>query len=495
MPKKLSLTIGLFALCVLHAPAQAPKTILDIWEAAYLQGGKAGSVHTTTVEIDKDGQKLYRTTMELNLTVKRFQDTIQLRMDVGNTETAEGKVVGVFKRHYLGKAKSLDLQGVVVGKELKLTLDGAKQLEPAPWNDAVVGLYRQQSLLKEKKVKPGDTFSYLSFEPSINLVVNTTVHVKDYEIVELFGNKTKKRLLRVETQPDKIENVQLPAFITWVNEDYIPERSQSEIPGLGSLVLYRTTKQLAMAPGSPATLTDIGIGQYIKLKQKITSPYATRSATYRITVKGDEDPASTFVRDGRQTVTKADNGAFELRIQAGGIEAKDKVTKEFLESSYFINSADSKVRELARIAVGPAKDAWTKAVRIEKWVNANMRVTSHEALATADHVAKTLEGDCTECAMLTAAMCRAMGIPSKTAIGLIYADVPGSGPVFAFHMWTEVFVDGKWMPLDATLGRGYVGATHLKICDHHWHDVRTMTPLFPVLRVIGRVSIDVISAN
>ena len=96
--------------------------------------------------------------------------------------------------------------------------------------------------------------------------------------------------------------------------------------------------------------------------------------------------------------------------------------------------------------------------------------------------------------MLTAAMCRAEGIPSRTAIGLVYADVE-RGPVMAFHMWTEVWVEGQWRPLDATLGRGYVGATHLKITDHSWYDTRTMTPLLPVVRVLGKVSIQVVSVD
>ena len=51
------------------------------------------------------------------------------------------------------------------------------------------------------------------------------------------------------------------------------------------------------------------------------------------------------------------------------------------------------------------------------------------------------------------------------------------------------------MPLDATLGRGRVGATHLKIADQSWHEVRTMVPLFPVMRVMGRVSIEVLSVE
>jgi hypothetical protein len=62
-------------------------------------------------------------------------------------------------------------------------------------------------------------------------------------------------------------------------------------------------------------------------------------------------------------------------------------------------------------------------------------------------------------------------------------------------MWTEVWVRGQWMPIDATLGRGFVGATHLKVLDSSWHDVQSFTPLLPLLRVVGKASIEVVSIN
>jgi transglutaminase/protease-like cytokinesis protein 3 len=117
-----------------------------------------------------------------------------------------------------------------------------------------------------------------------------------------------------------------------------------------------------------------------------------------------------------------------------------------------------------------------------------------EAFATADHVARTLEGDCTEHAVLSAAMCRAAGVPSRTAVGLIYVD-SGRDPVFGFHMWTEAWTGESWRPIDATLGRGFVGATHLKIADHSWHDTQSLTPLLPVFRVLGKVGIEVLEAK
>jgi transglutaminase-like putative cysteine protease len=96
--------------------------------------------------------------------------------------------------------------------------------------------------------------------------------------------------------------------------------------------------------------------------------------------------------------------------------------------------------------------------------------------------------------MLAAAMCRVVGVPSRTAVGLIYANTR-RGPVMAFHMWTEVWVRKQWVPIDATLGRGFVGATHIKISDQSWHNTRSQTPLLPFVRVVGKLSIEVLEVS
>src|SRR5262249_48203328 len=149
-----------------------------------------------------------------------------------------------------------------------------------------------------------------------------------------------------------------------------------------------------------------------------------------------------------------------------------QVGKEYLKSCYFLNCEDARVKAHARQAVGNATDAWEKARRIERWVYDHMdRKNFTEAFATADEAARTLQGDCSEHAMLAAAMCRAAGVPSKVAVGLLYVDGP-RGPSMGFHMWAEVWVRGQWVPIDGTLGRSFVGASHLKIAEDSWYDIQ-----------------------
>lgn len=488
--------------CVPQARAGG-KVVLDLWDIAYLGDARAGYVHTSAKEIERDGKKAIETTIRVRLTVKRNNDVIEMAMDTGAVETPAGKVLAVSTKHYSAKQLRLQIDGTVVGNRLQLMLNGAKRLQDAPWNDAVVGLFKQETLFKDHPLKPGEKFTYQSFEPSINLVMKVEVVAKGYREVQLKGAKEKRKLLLVEvipeklTAPDKVTKVQLPVKQAWLDANMQAVKSEVEVPGLGPVVVYRTTKEKALAPAPIAQLADIGVNQRVRLKSRILNAHDTTAATYRLTVRNDDDVGTTFSRDDRQQVKKVQGNTFELHVtskRATGDGDNTAPAAEFLKSSYFITSDDAKVKELARVAIGDVVDPWKKAARIERWVHLNMNFSNDEALATADHVARTLKGDCTEYAMLTAAMCRAAGVPSRTALGLVYAEERGA-PFFAFHMWTEVWVKGRWIAIDSTIGKGFVGAAHLKITDHSWHDERTMTPLFPVIRVVGRVNIEVMSTT
>jgi transglutaminase-like putative cysteine protease len=509
-----------------RAAEPAGRIVLDIWNAAYLEGARGGYVHTSVHELEQDGQKLYRAVTRLNLTIKRNGATIQLGMDTGDEETAQGKVTGVWMRQYQGELQQLLIRGTVTEGQLAVTIEGkARREEKIPWDDHVLGLYGQERLFRERKVKSGDEFPFLAYEPSLNRVIANHVTVKDLEETEVFG--IRKRLLRVETLPEKIgvpgASIQLPGLVTWLDKDWRPIRSQFDIPQLGTLVLYRCSKEEALRrPVSPKT--DIGQTSLIRINRAIDSPNQTRSAVYRITVKGDEDPATAFSQDNRQECKNVKGQTFELTVHAirtpassadagtpstAGFQPSQKrpipptyktpptlsPKEEFVKSCYWIDSDNPQIRAYGRQAVGERTDPWERAKAIERWVNNHMSLSYAEPFAPASEAAKTLKGDCRQYGLLTTALCRAAGLPARTALGLCYAYDRKLGPVMAFHMWTEVFVRGEWVAIDATRGQGYVGATHLKITDSSWYDTQSLAPLLPVFRVLGKLSIEVVRVD
>lgn len=72
-------------------------------------------------------------------------------------------------------------------------------------------------------------------------------------------------------------------------------------------------------------------------------------------------------------------------------------------------------------------------------------------------------GDCTEAAVLLAALGRAAGIPTKVASGLVYSREAyhGMANVFMPHSWVLAYVDGRWQSFDAALDA--FDATHIAL--------------------------------
>src|SRR5207253_9463486 len=123
-----SCQIWFIGFCLLVVPARAAepadRVVQDIWNAAYLEGGKGGYVHTSIREALRDGKRFYRTVMTLSLTIKRNGATITIRMDTGSEETAQGKVTKVWMRQYQGDQEQLVLQGTVKDGRLEVKVAG-----------------------------------------------------------------------------------------------------------------------------------------------------------------------------------------------------------------------------------------------------------------------------------------------------------------------------------------------------------------------------------
>ncbi len=480
---------------VVGASADEPagKLVREYWDAAFLNGEKSGHIHTTVIESKRGEQTVLRVSRELQLTVKRFGQVANLRAETGNDETPDGKLLGVFMVQEIAKGQENRISGQVVDQVLQDSTSQRQRKLP----DGLITLIGEETLLQKKKPKPGDQLSYQLFEPSVYDVVQVEVHVKEFDSLLIDG--ANRKLLRVQARPRQIEGVQLPSQTIWYDENFAPVLSQGEIPGLGELTLRRTTKEKALAP--LGHLSDLG-DQSVLLDRLIENPHRQGKIIYRVKfAKEIENLEKAFaVGDGRQTIRNVQPKSLELVVTAVRTpptgESNELANQEYLNSNFFINCNDDMVRKHAADAVGIETDPWTKSRLIERWVNTNMKsVAFTEAMATSDHVARTLTGDCTEFAMLTAAMCRAQRIPSRTALGLVYYTDRDQAKL-GYHMWTEVWIKGQWLAIDATLGYGSVGPAHVKITDHSWQDVRSMTPLLPVMRVMsGKPKMEVIQVE
>jgi hypothetical protein len=108
--------------------------------------------------------------------------------------------------------------------------------------------------------------------------------------------------------------------------------------------------------------------------------------------------------------------------------------------------------------------------------------------ASALEVAKNPEGDCTEHAVLLAALGRALDIPTRVVDGLAYVDrYAGKDRVFVPHAWAQAWVDGHWRSFDAALPGFDAGHIALSAGDGDpWR-------FFSGMDTLGRMRIDAVA--
>jgi hypothetical protein len=77
------------------------------------------------------------------------------------------------------------------------------------------------------------------------------------------------------------------------------------------------------------------------------------------------------------------------------------------------------------------------------------RKTMERGWDLASVVARNRAGDCTEHAVLLAALARSVGWPARVAVGVLIAD-SGDGVGAFGHAWVEIYDGGAWRRVDAT---------------------------------------------
>ncbi len=96
-------------------------------------------------------------------------------------------------------------------------------------------------------------------------------------------------------------------------------------------------------------------------------------------------------------------------------------------------------------------------------------------LISAPVIMKNRTGDCTEHAVLAAALFRGASIPARGVTGMVFVpEFMGKKNVFVYHMWIEVFYMGRWQPLDPTRPEDKNFNTYIAFS---YHDLKSEVPM------------------
>ena len=232
-----------------------------------------------------------------------------------------------------------------------------------------------------------------------------------------------------------------------------------EVMSLGAFQLVRSD-----APQAEAQQPDQAFDHVSALLQK--SPYRipARDMDQKIRYRFANHGNATALPVGAGQHTWIDGQTTWIQVCAScpldAVALDGDERRRALEATQWLEAADPALAKRAQSLAGNGEAA-AKMRRLADFVRRHMG-TEIDMLGygTALEALRTRRGDCTEFAVLLAAMGRAAGVPTRIAIGRVYArHFEGYRHVFVPHAWVQAWTGSGWQSFDAAIGN--FDSTHL----------------------------------
>jgi transglutaminase-like putative cysteine protease len=450
----LAAALCLFATVSIARAGGAPWTLVDEhWYAVEIAGHQSGWASTI---IHEDGER-YRTESVMRLGMGRGEARVEIGLTSMFIESRDGRPLRMRVRQEMSQTPvetewefgddSITQTSRHEGREIVLQM-------PPPEGVWLTPRAVQRYVL-ERMRSGANEITYRTLDPQGGL---RPVSVRSVRVRGNGGNSQHEvdgRSIPVTVWKTTSDIMPIVATERWSSDGYMVYQELAS--GFGKLVMRRVSRDEALAAvdgDGPELLAQT----FITPDRPLPGVMSLRRATLRLRVREGTMPALPSAgaqrfemgEDGRSAVVRVD---VDDPLPAGDADA---ALAEYIEPSAMIDSADEQVRALAQRAAqrageSPSQRELAEAMRayVHRYIT---RKSLDTAFASASETARMRTGDCSEHAVLLAAMLRAGGMPARVASGLVYADAfAGERAIFGWHMWTQALIDGRWIDLDATL--------------------------------------------
>lgn len=351
------------------------------------------------------------------------------------------------------------IAGVVRDDQLELELfspSGNRYTLKIPGGKALVFPEKKARLIADALARGEKELTWRVFHAGLERVVSQTVLVGQRALRELPdpaspGEKLVLELTELHYRGEAAET----ALISLVDEN---GRSWQMRAMEGRLEWHRCGEKEALQSLAPDACVDAMKRNAVRLDQPLPNLRRTEQLTFRLRLPGGRLDRLCW-ESGRQAAEFVSPSEVRLRVrkitpQPGRAAAlpleKEAHLAAYLRPGPKLESDTPRIQQLARQAVGKERNALLAAKSIERFVSEHITQKGYAVgFASAWAVAGSRRGDCTEHALLCAALLRAVGIPSKIIFGL----APADDGTLNYHMWTGAYVgqDLGWIELDPTL--------------------------------------------
>ena len=507
-PSRLRFTaVSLFLLLLLAPTALAAETPpgelqFERWYVLRMQGQKIGHAHITEHRTEDDR---VITANDTQMSLRRGPMTIHVTQSMRFTESADGEPIRADSRMNMGRMdvrktlrfteNGIELTTRQAGRERTRTVAPPEQ----DWRPPAAA----QRYVKQQLDEGAERIELRTMDPTIGPKPFTmTLRVVGEEDVEVMG----------KVVPAVVWEAEVSAMPGMQVREYVDARGRQVkttmqvMPGM-EVTMLEADKQLALSEADPPQIL---ASMVVQPDGAVQNPRATRQATYEVRLGRDVDPARfNPPSTGYQRTAFGNERTARIVVDLDRPVAAgdDMPTDAHRAASTAVDHEDPKVAALVDEALGDEADALDdaeKAKRLRAFVHEYVQEKDLSVgFATASEVARTKQGDCTEHAVLLAALLRAADIPSRTATGLVYVQrfLDREG-VFGGHMWTQAWLPvaeggGRtWVDLDAALpGPGAFDAAHITLGTSSLSGDSIVNDLVAQAPLTGALSVKVIDGQ
>jgi hypothetical protein len=482
MKKVLCISLSLFSVFINISVFAAAAEETD-YLAILVDGHKIGyAVHTRKADASK-----VTTTDELNMLIARGPTAMRYVSKEVSIESLTGKPLRFEFSQNISGIKQTRKGDIRDGKVKMLVQNGpATETLNIPYPAGSLMAEGLRLLQIKQGLQPGLKYEALIFRPDMDEAIRAQVQVGPKTKIDLLGRILELSEVKMSMQFGE----QVISQTSYVDDEFNALKTISPMMGM-TLELIACEKEFALRQDDIVDFLD---KLSIACPMALTKAQLAEPITYELTATTDK-PLIIPTTD-TQTVKEIAPGKIEVTVQSLApqgtakypYDGKDKDIKKALESTEYLQTKDDKIVDLVKHAATTPDDAVKAALQIENFVMGYITKKDFSVgYASAAEVARSRQGDCTEHALLTAAICRAAGIPARVACGLVYADAIGDKKnVFGAHMWTEVYLGDKWYPIDATRAPNGFSAGHITLARSDGNP----TDFFSLVNTLGCFKID-----
>jgi hypothetical protein len=400
------------------------------------------------------------TTEKVSITISRINVPVTMDMTETSIETTDGKPLG-FEAVQELSAMTMKAVGTVDSKgmvELATTSMGNVQKSTIEWPSGAVMAEGLRLLTLKKGLKEGSQYSALLFSPGILQALDARIHIGPKRNIDLLGRIVALTEVTITLNMPGAGEIVTTNF---VDDEFRMQKSIMPVAGF-QIEMVACPKEFALGENDVLELVD---KMFLASPQPLDNVGAASSATYYLSPTKDANliiPSSD-----NQKVQRLENGGVVVTVKPVAAptgarfpyKGKDNAILEATRPTRFVQSDRKEIIDLARQAIGSTKDGAEAARKIEAFVAGYVE---HKNLsvgyASAAEVAESRQGDCSEFAVLTAAMCRAVGIPAQVVVGIAYVkNFAGLQDRFGGHAWVQAYIGDKWIGLDAAFKSAGLG--------------------------------------